>query len=110
MIRLSLAMTALTARIPPALWSVTMAWVTRLGWHPAQNGLVAVTWTLVTGHRPGTSSACNGFWRLLGSAAATPTQPRRRTSPTTPGIARRRKVVRLTRCRLLSKHKLLLVL
>ena len=56
-----------------------------------------------------TSSACNGSLLPPGSAAATPTQPRRRTLPTTPGIVRRRKVVRLTRCKLLSKHKLLLV-
>ncbi len=52
---------------------------------------------------PDTSNACSGSLRLPGSAVATPTRPKRLTLPSIPGVVRLRKVVRLTRCKLLSK-------
>ena len=45
----------------------------------------------------------------IGGGRAKATRPRRRTSQTTPGTVRLRRVVRLTHCKLLWKHKLLLV-
>ena len=108
-IRLSRATTRLMGRIPPGPWSVMTARVTRSGWHPAQSGSVAATWTQTLGHRLGISSACNGSLLRRGSMATIPTPPRRRTLQTTPGSARLRKDVRPTRCKLLSKHKPLLV-
>src|SRR5436190_1986321 len=110
MIRLSRVTTWLTAHTLPAQWSVTTARVTRLGWRPGQSGLAAVTWTPTQVRQPDTSNACNGSWHLPGLTAATPTRRKRRTSATTPGSARLQRVVPLTRCKLLSKHKLLLVL
>ena len=107
--RLSHAMIALMVRTPPVRWSVMTAWVTRSVWRPAQSGLVAATWIRATAHRPDTSSACNGSWRLPGLAAATPTPPRRRTSLIIPGSARLRKVVRLVPCKLPWNLKLWLV-
>ncbi len=107
--RLSHAMIALMVRTPPVRWSVMTARVTRSVWRPVQSGLVAATWIKATAHLPDTSSACNGSWPPRGSAAVIPTPPKRRTSLIIPGSARLRKVVRLIRCKLLSKLKLLLV-
>src|SRR6266498_1299002 len=100
-IRHSLATIFSTALTLPAQRSVTTAWVTRLGWRPAQGGLVAVTWTWATALPPDTSSACSGSLLLPGLAEAIPTRPKRLTLPSIPGVVRLRKVVRLTRCKLL---------
>ena len=63
-IRRSLATTTVMARTRSGLRLATTAWVIRLGWRPARNGSVAVTWTRATAHRPDISSAWNGFLRL----------------------------------------------
>ncbi len=76
-----------------------------LGWRPAQGGLVAVTWTWATALPPDTSSACSGSLLLPGLAEAIPTRPKRLTLPSIPGVVRLRKVVRLTRCKLLWKRR-----
>src|SRR5262245_66223459 len=92
---------------PLAQWSATTAQVTISACHPAQIGLVAVTCTLAPAPRPDTSSVCNGSWLLPGSTVVIQTRPRRLISPITPGIVHPRKVVRLTPCKLLWKHRLL---
>src|SRR5262245_48531150 len=107
-IRLSLATIAVTALIPLAPWLATTERVTRSEWRRAQSGLAAVTWTGVSGLRHGISSACNGFSLRRGSVAATRTQPWRLISLTTPGIVRRRKVVRSTHYKPPLTHSLLL--
>ena len=89
MIRLSLATTTATAATPPAQRSVTTAWVIRSGWRPAQSGSLAATSTdlQTLPHRPDTSSAWNGFWRLIRSAAARAIRPKHLTLPSTLGSA-----------------------
>ena len=111
-IRQSLAMISSMAVIPSARRSATMAAPTRLEWRPAQNGSVAVTWTRATAHRPGTSSAWNFSWRLTHWAArrTKATRPKRLILPSTPGVARLRRVASpATSCKLLLKLKKLLV-
>src|SRR5215510_12048352 len=109
-IRRSLAMITSTELTPLAQRSVTTAGTTRLEWHLAQNGLVAVTWTSVWAHRLGTSSAWNGSWHLPRSAAVIPTRPRRLISLLTHGVVRPLKAVRLIHCKLLLMLKPLLAL
>ena len=108
--RLSRAMISSTVPTPPAQPLAMTAPVTRSAWPRVQNGLVAVTWTKVTAPRPHTWSACNGSWRLPGSTATTPTRPKHRTLRSIPGVVPLQKAARLTRCKLLSKPRLLLAL
>jgi subtilisin family serine protease len=70
------------------------------------------TWTKASVPRPDTSSVWSSFLHLTRSTAhpMRATRPRHLTSPSTHGVARHRKVVRLTRCKLLSKLRLLLAL
>src|SRR5437867_829845 len=90
-----------TAATPPAQRSATMAVPTRSGWHLAQSGLLAVTWTKAQAHQRDTSSAWNFSWRLTRWAAGRATRPKHPTLQLTPGVARPRKAVRLTHCKLL---------
>src|SRR4029450_12559325 len=103
---LSLATIAVTAPTPLAPWSATTERVIRSVWRRAQSGLVAVTWTGAWVLLLATSNAWNGFLRLPRSVAVTQTQPRRLISLITPGIVRRRKVVRLTRAKVLPNDTL----
>ena len=64
MIRLSLAMITAMARIRSGRRLGMTTWAIRLGWRPARNGSVAVTWTRGTAHQPDISSVWNGFLRL----------------------------------------------
>jgi hypothetical protein len=79
MIRLSRAMISSMEVTPLARQLGTMVAPTRLGWRPAQNGSVAVTWIRATAHQPDTSSAWSFSWRLTRSAAhrMKATRPRR---------------------------------
>ena len=107
-IRSNLATISFTVLTPPAQRLAMTAWVTRLEWHPAQNGLVAVTWTKALAHRPDTWSACSGSSRLthLTAHQTKATLLRRPILQLTPGFVRLRKAVQPTHCKPLLKLKL----
>src|SRR5947207_13078410 len=101
-----------TVRTQLAQRSVTMAAPIRLEWRPVQNGSPAVTWTRAPARRRGTSSAWNFSLRLTHSTARPPKaiRPKRLTLPSTPGVARSRRVaLSATSGTLLFEHKKLLL-
>src|SRR6476659_5659126 len=99
MIRLFLATILVMARIRWAQRLATTQWETRSGWRPSRNGSDVVTWIKATAHLPDTSSAWNGSLRLTPLAAARAIRLKLLTLPSTDGIARLRKVVRLAPCK-----------
>jgi hypothetical protein len=110
--RQSLVTISSMAAIRLAQRSETMAAPIRLGWRPAQSGLLAVTWTRATARRQHIWSAWNFSSRLTRSAArrTKATRPKRLILQSIPGPARSRRVVlSATSCRPLLKLKLLLV-
>src|SRR5262245_42801722 len=99
MIRPFLATTLVMARIRSGRqWAMT-AWVTRSAWRQKLNGSDVVTWTKATAHRPGTSSAWNGFLHLTLLGAVKAIQLKLPISALMHGTARPQKVVRLAPCK-----------
>src|SRR5205823_12915880 len=104
-IRLSLATIMGMGPIPSAQPLEMTAWAIRLAWRPARSGSAAVIWIKEQVHQRGTLSVWNGSLRLIRSAAVKATRSGHRILRVTRGFARNRKVVRLTRYKLLSKPK-----
>src|SRR5947208_14769773 len=65
MIRLFLATTLATARIPSGRRLGMTAWAIRSEWRAGRSGSVVVTWTRETAYRQGTSSEWQGFLVLI---------------------------------------------